>query len=60
MTASAIPLSSSSALYDFTTSQSQAYSTGTDPMVVLAGGGYGMIAGDGNNSAIITAADVTQ
>ena len=28
-------------------------------MVALSGGGFGMIAGDGNNSAIITAADVT-
>ena len=34
MSASAIPLSSSSALYDFTTSQSQAYTTGTDPMKI--------------------------
>jgi hypothetical protein len=60
MTASAIPLSSSSStLFDFTTSQSQAYTTGTDPMVALSGGRFGMIAGDGNNSAIITAADVT-
>ena len=60
MTASAIPLSSSSStLFDFTTSQSQTYTTGTDPMVALSGGGFGMIAGDGNNSAIITAADVT-
>jgi hypothetical protein len=59
MTASAIPLSSSSALYDFTTSQSQAYTSGTDPMVALSGGGFGMIAGDGNNSTIITASDVT-
>jgi hypothetical protein len=60
MTASAIPLSSSSSTsFDFTTSQSQAYTTGTDPMVALSGGGFGMIAGDANNSAIITASDVT-
>ena len=59
MSSSAIPLSRNSVLYDFTTSQSQAYTTGTDPMVALSGGGYGMIAGDANNSAIITAADVT-
>ena len=59
MSASAIALSSSSLLYDFTTSQSQAYTTGTDPMVALTGGGFGMIAADANNSAIITAADVT-
>jgi hypothetical protein len=59
MTASAISLSSNSTLYDFTTSLSQAYTSGTDPMVALSGGGFGMIAGDGNNSTIITAADVT-
>ena len=59
MSSSAIALSSSSSLYDFTSSQSQAYTSGTDPMVALAGGGFGMIAGDVNNSAIITAADVT-
>ena len=40
MTASAISLSSSSALYDFTTSQSQAYTSGADPMVALSGGGF--------------------
>ena len=28
-------------------------------MVALTGGGFGMIAADANNSAIITAADVT-
>ena len=59
MSSSAIALSSSSLLYDFTTSQSQAYTSGTDPMVALSGGGFGMIAADANNSAIITAADVT-
>lgn len=59
MSSSAIPLSRNSVLYDFTTSQSQAYTTGTDPMVALSGGGYGMIAGDANISTIITAADVT-
>jgi hypothetical protein len=57
MTSSAIALSSSSPLYDFTIAQSQAY--GTDPLVALPGGGFGMIAGDGNNSTIITASDVT-
>jgi hypothetical protein len=59
MTASAIALSGSSVLYDFSTSQSQAYTSGTDPMVALSGGGFGMIAGDANTSAIITAADIT-
>lgn len=59
MTSSAIPLSGSSALYDFSTSQSQAYTLGTDPMVSLPGGGFGMIAADANNSGIVTASDVT-
>jgi hypothetical protein len=60
MSASTISLNSSSAtLYDFSTLQSQAYTSGTDPMVALTGGGFGMIAADANNSAIITAADVT-
>ena len=55
MTSSAIPLSSSSALYDFTTSQSQAY--GTDAMKVLNGGVYGMYVGDGNHDGFITSTD---
>ncbi len=59
MSKNKIALSSSSALYDFTTSQSQAYTSGTDPMIALSGGGFGMIAADANTSAIITAADVT-
>ena len=44
MTALAIPLSSSSTLYNFTTAQTLAY--GSNPMKALTGGGYGMIAGD--------------
>ena len=52
---SAIPLSSSSALYDFSTAQSQAY--GTNPMVALAGGGFGLYAGDSNKDGQITALD---
>jgi peptidoglycan/xylan/chitin deacetylase (PgdA/CDA1 family) len=60
MTASPITLSRGSiASYNFTTSQSQAYSTVNDPMVPLSGGVFGMVAGDANNSLIITAADVT-
>ena len=60
MSASAIPLNSSSTLYNFTTSQSQAYTPDTDdPMVALSGGGFGMIAADANSSGIITANDVT-
>ena len=48
MSASAIPLSSNSALYDFSTAQLQAY--GTNPMADLLGNGtvFGMIAGDAN------------
>jgi hypothetical protein len=57
---SAAPLSFSngniSTNYDFTTGQDMAY--GTNAMIDL-GGGYGMYAGDANNSLIITAADVT-
>lgn len=58
MTASAIPLSSSSSeLYDFTTSQLKAY--GNNSMKDLGGNVFGMYAGDTNNSTIITASDVT-
>jgi hypothetical protein len=56
MTASAIPLSSSSALYNFTTDQTQAY--GTNPMKALTGGGYGMIAGDASRDGSINATDL--
>ena len=51
MTATAIPLSSSSAFYDFTTSQSQAY--GTNSMAQLDANYYGMIGGDGNADGIV-------
>ena len=53
MSASAIPLSSSSALYDFSTSQSQAYTTGTDPMVALRYSDFGMIAGDASEDGTV-------
>jgi hypothetical protein len=47
MTSSAIALSSSSsALYDFTTSQAQAYTSGTHPMKDLGSSNFAMIAGD--------------
>jgi hypothetical protein len=59
MSANSVALSGSSLFYNFTTGQSQAYTSGTDPMVALTGGGYGMIAGDANTSAIITAADIS-
>ena len=42
MSTSAITLSSGSTTsYDFTTAQSKAYTSGTDPMVALSGGGFG-------------------
>ena len=44
MSLNAVALSGSSALYNFTTAQTQAY--GTNPMKALSGGGFGMIAGD--------------
>lgn len=55
MSASAIPLSSNSALYNFSTAQLQAY--GTNPMVALSGGGFGMIGADANSSGIVTNSD---
>ena len=55
MSANAIPLSSNSALYDFSTAQLQAY--GTNAMIDLGSEVMGMISGDTNNSGIISAAD---
>jgi hypothetical protein len=55
MSALPIPLSGSSALYDFSSSQSQAY--GTNPMIALAGGGFALYAGDSNKDGQITALD---
>jgi hypothetical protein len=55
MTASAIPLSSNSALYDFTTSQSQAY--GTEAMKDLGNGAFGIYSADGNNDGGIYGED---
>ncbi len=46
---------STSLAYDFTTGQSQAY--GTNPMINLGGGIYGLYAGDSNNDGQITALD---
>jgi len=51
MSASAVALSGSSSLYDFTTAQLQAY--GTDPMKALSGGVFGMIAGDANGDGTV-------
>jgi len=50
-----VALSQSSALYDFTTPDGQAY--GTDPMKDLGGGVFGMFAGDGDANGSVTAAD---
>jgi hypothetical protein len=68
MSANALTLSSSlsgsyltggSTEYDFSTAQTQAYTSGTNPMTVLIGGGFGMIAGDVNKSNVVTAADIS-
>lgn len=55
MSASAITLSSSSALYDFSSAQLQAY--GTNPMVALSGGGYGMWMSDTDASGVVDVTD---
>lgn len=55
MSANPVPLSESSALYDFTAAPSQAY--GTNPMKLLGGGVYGMIAGDGNSDGSVNITD---
>ena len=53
MSASAIPLSNSSALYDFSTAQLQAY--GTNPMADFLGNGtvFGMWMGDVNSDGVV-------
>lgn len=55
MSASALPLGTSSELYDFTVSQSQAY--GSNSLKQLETGVYGMIAGDGNADSNVDAND---
>jgi len=55
MSADAVALSGSSNLYDFTTGQAQAY--GTDPLIDLGSGVYGMWAGDVNGSGVLNATD---
>jgi hypothetical protein len=54
MSASAVALSSSSVLYDFTMSQNQAY--GTDAMISV-GTSFAMISGDVDGSGVLNAAD---
>jgi hypothetical protein len=56
MSVAPVTLSGTTALYDFTTGQDRAY--GTNPMVLLSTGAYGMYAGDANKSGFITAADI--
>ena len=55
MSTNAIPLSSNSPLYDFTTSPSKAY--GTDALANLGGGKWGMYAGDSDTNGIINVLD---
>jgi hypothetical protein len=55
MTALEPALSGTGSLYDFTTAQTQAY--GTNPMVDLGGGKYGIISGDANGDGIVDATD---
>jgi len=56
ISANPISLSStSSQLYDFSTSQTQAY--GTEPMKDLGGGVFGMYTGDGNGDGLVTSTD---
>ena len=55
MSAVPVPLSSNSALYDFTTAMNKAY--GQNPMVQLAAGKYGMYATDGNADGVVNTAD---
>jgi len=55
MSANSVSLSGIGSLYNFTTAQTQAY--GTNPMAALAGGGFGLYAGDSNKDGQITVLD---
>jgi hypothetical protein len=55
MSAAPVALSGASALYDFTTAQTQAY--GTNPMFALTGGAFAMVAGDANSDGQVTSTD---
>jgi hypothetical protein len=55
MSLNPVALNWSSSLYNFTTAQTQAY--GTNPMKSLAGGGFGLYAGDANADGFITSTD---
>lgn len=53
MSGTAIPISPNSELYDFTDSQTMAYTTGPDPMNDLGDGKFGMIAGDADADGVV-------
>ena len=56
MSASTVSLpNTSGTVYDFTTGQTKAH--GTNPMIALDGGKYGMIAGDANSDGQVTTLD---
>jgi hypothetical protein len=58
MSGAVVALSSTSTLYNFTSAQTQAYFTvGGTPMKSLAGGLFGMFAGNANGDAIINNSD---
>jgi hypothetical protein len=57
MSASAQPLDASSALYNFSTSQNQAFTQGSDPMVRLMTGVFGLYAGDANGDGAVDSFD---
>ena len=53
MSSTTVALSTTASLYDFTSSQNKAYTTGPEPMVNLSAGKFGMIAGDCDGSGFI-------
>jgi hypothetical protein len=55
MSAAAVSLPNEASAYDFTTAQAQAF--GTSPMAALAGGVFGLVAGDGGVDGFVTTAD---
>ncbi len=57
MSAFPVDFSSGGAAYDFTTSMTQAYSAGWDPMVEVGTGKFGLIAADVNKDGQITVLD---
>lgn len=57
MSANKVSVQGGSITYDFTTAQSQAYTTGAAPMMEVATGIYGLISGDVNGDGTINAID---